>query len=68
MSAFPWSDAMRFGFGQLRLSSRDFWGLTPRELAAAFEGASGRSRSRPPERATIDRLMMAFPDEEKPLA
>ena len=64
MSPFPWSDAMRFGFGVLRLNSREFWGLTPRELAAAFEGASGRSRSRPPERSTIDRLMAAFPDEE----
>ena len=43
---------------------RDFWGLTPRELALAFEGASGRTRGRPPERATLDRLMAAFPDAE----
>jgi uncharacterized phage protein (TIGR02216 family) len=67
MSAFPWGEAMRFGFGTLRLGPREFWGLTPRELAAAFEGVSGRARSRPPERTTIDRLMAAFPDEEKPI-
>jgi uncharacterized phage protein (TIGR02216 family) len=65
MSGFPWAEAMRFGFGTLRLGSREFWGLTPRELAAAFEGTAGRARPRPPERATIDRLMAAFPDEEQ---
>lgn len=64
MSAFPWQAAMRFGLGTLKLSPRDFWGLTPRELALAFEGASGRTRGRPPERATLDRLMAAFPDAE----
>jgi uncharacterized phage protein (TIGR02216 family) len=67
MTAFPWDEAMRFGFGTLRLGPREFWGLTPRELASAFEGLSGRTRPRPPDRATIDRLLAAFPDEEKPL-
>lgn len=67
MSGFPWTDAMRFGFGTLRLAPREFWGLTPRELAAAFEGASGRARGRPPERPVLDRLMAAFPDEENPI-
>jgi uncharacterized phage protein (TIGR02216 family) len=65
MSAFPWHQAMRFGFGTLRLSARDFWGLTPRELAAAFEGVSGRVRPNPPPRAALDRLLVAFPDEEQ---
>ena len=65
MTAFPWDDAMRFGFGRLRLGPAAFWGLTPRELAAAFEGASGRTRPHPPERTTFDRLLAAFPDEEK---
>jgi uncharacterized phage protein (TIGR02216 family) len=55
---------MRFGFGTLRLGPRDFWGLTPRELAAAIEGASGRTHADPPPRAALDRLMAAFPDEE----
>lgn len=63
MRAFPWDEAMRLGFGVLRLSSREFWGLTPRELAAAFEGLSGRSRGAAPERDTLARLMRAFPDE-----
>jgi uncharacterized phage protein (TIGR02216 family) len=41
MTPFPWRDAMQLGFGVLRLSSKEFWGLTPRELAAAFEALSG---------------------------
>lgn len=68
MSGFPWQEAMRFGFGTLRLGSREFWGLTPRELAAALEGPGGRNRRQPPARATLDRLMAAFPDEETPIA
>jgi uncharacterized phage protein (TIGR02216 family) len=52
---------MRLGFGVLRLSSKEFWGLTPRELAAAFEAWSG-PRSRPPDRNGLDRLMERFPD------
>ena len=58
---------MRFGFGVLRLGPREFWGLTPRELASAVEGASRRSRPNPPPRSAIDRLMAAFPDEEHKL-
>jgi uncharacterized phage protein (TIGR02216 family) len=63
MTAFPWSEAMRLGFGVLRLSSKEFWGLTPRELAAAFEGVSGRARGRAPGRDVLGGLMAAFPDE-----
>ena len=65
MRAFPWSEAMRLGFGVLRLSSREFWGLTPRELAAAFEGASGRARDGAPGRDVLAGLMAAFPDEAR---
>ncbi len=61
MSAFPWDDAMRLGFGVLKLSSRDFWGLTPRELAAAFEALSG-PRWSPPDRERLKSLMERFPD------
>lgn len=61
MTPFPWRDAMRLGFGVLRLSSRDFWGLTPRELAAAFEAISG-PRNGAPTREGLDRLMERFPD------
>ena len=65
MTPFPWPEAMRFGFGVMRLSSRDFWGLTPRELARAFEALSGRSRGTAPGRDALAALMTAFPDEEK---
>ncbi len=44
---------MAFGFGRLRLSSRDFWAMTPRELAAAVEGSSARCR----RRSTVVRWM-----------
>ncbi|MDC9823827.1 phage tail assembly chaperone [Devosia sp. ZB163] len=63
MKAFPWDEAMRFGFGVLGLSSREFWGLTPRELAAAFEARAGRARGVVPGREMLGRLMAAFPDE-----
>jgi uncharacterized phage protein (TIGR02216 family) len=63
MRAFPWDEAMRLGFGVLRLSSREFWGLTPRELAAAFEGVSGRASRQAPGRDVLAGLMAAFPDE-----
>ena len=61
MTAFPWSDAMRLGFGVLKLSSKEFWGLTPRELAAAFEALSG-NRPAAPDRGRLDRMMEKFPD------
>lgn len=61
MTRFPWEDAMRLGFGVLRLSSREFWGLTPRELAAAFEGIAGR-RAGAPDRGELGRMMERYPD------
>jgi uncharacterized phage protein (TIGR02216 family) len=62
MTPFPWDEAMRLGFGVLRLSSKEFWGLTPRELAAAFEAVSG-PQARAPDRGRLDELMRQFPDE-----
>ena len=61
MTRFPWDDAMRLGFGVLRLSSREFWGLTPRELAMAFEGVAGR-RTGTPDRSELGRMMERYPD------
>jgi len=58
---FPWDEAMRFGFGVLRLSSRDFWCLTPRELAAAMPRHI-TPLTGPPERHVFEALMTAFPD------
>ncbi|WP_280138926.1 rcc01693 family protein [Bauldia litoralis] len=62
---FPWSAMMAVGFGRLRLSSRDFWGMTPRELAAAVEGAFGVADA-PPDRAMLERLMGRYPDRTPP--
>jgi uncharacterized phage protein (TIGR02216 family) len=61
MRTFPWADAMRLGFGVLKLSSTEFWGLTPRELAAAFEALSG-ARAGAPDRGVLGKMMERFPD------
>ncbi|MFC0219228.1 rcc01693 family protein [Pseudochelatococcus lubricantis] len=58
---FPWEEAMRLGFGVLRLSSRAFWGMTPRELAAAA-GIYGPPRA-PLSGGELAALMRAFPDD-----
>jgi uncharacterized phage protein (TIGR02216 family) len=63
VTPFPWRDAMQLGFGVLRLSSVEFWGLTPRELAAAFEALSGK-RAGAPDRARLEVLIAAYPDLE----
>lgn len=48
---------MQLGIGVLRLSPRDFWLSTPREIAAAFADAAA-----PLGRADLDGLMQRFPD------
>jgi uncharacterized phage protein (TIGR02216 family) len=53
---------LAFGFGVLRLSSRDVSAMTPRELNAAFEGAYGR-RAAAPRLADFAELMVACPDQ-----
>ena len=58
---FPWGSVLAFGFGVLRLSSRDLWTMTPRELNAAFEGVFGRP-SAAPRLADFAALIAAFPD------
>ena len=47
---------MAFGFGRLKLSSRDFWAMTPRELAAAVEGLLGPIPA-PLDRTALDALI-----------
>lgn len=59
---FPWAAMMAAGFGVLRLSSAEFWAMTPRELNAAFY--------RPPSRAALtqcelQQMMQAFPDKQQ---
>jgi uncharacterized phage protein (TIGR02216 family) len=53
---------MRFGFGILRMSARDFWAMTPRELHRAME-AHGLCEQGFFLREDLDRLMQMFPDE-----
>ncbi|WP_268926565.1 rcc01693 family protein [Methylobrevis albus] len=57
-AAFPWDEAMRLGFGVLRLGPAAFWAMTPRELAAA----AGRQRPAGPGRDVLATLMAAYPD------
>lgn len=64
MTPFPWSEAMRFGLGVLRLPPSAFWAMTPRELGAAYQ-AFGVARMAPPARATLAAMMAAYPDREK---
>ena len=59
---FPWAAAMRFGLGRLRLAPRDFWAMTPRELAAAMPPATGADH---PARAWLDAQSARFPDRRE---
>jgi uncharacterized phage protein (TIGR02216 family) len=52
---------MAFGLGVLRLSPRDFWSMTPRELHHAAEAIYGRQTGAP-GRSELDSLMRLFPD------
>lgn len=61
MTPFPWGDAMRFGLGVLRLAPREFWAMTPRELAAAW-GALVGDRGGPLGRPELGVMMERFPD------
>ncbi len=61
MRPFPWDAAIGFGLGVLRLSPRDFWAMTPRELALAIEARRGPFLAAP-DRAALDDLMTRFPD------
>ena len=63
MPPFPWAQAMRFGFGVLRLAPAAFWAMTPRELAAAMAVFADSSVA-PPDRSALGALMSAFPDRK----
>lgn len=41
----PWPELMAFGIGHLRLSSKEFWSMSLRELDAAIEGRLGKSKT-----------------------
>jgi uncharacterized phage protein (TIGR02216 family) len=59
---FPWREAMAFALGVLRWSPEEFWRATPRELAAAIEGARGGRPLEPTSRDALARLMDRYPD------
>jgi len=61
MKPFPWSQAIGFGLGVLRLPPEQFWRMTPRELACAVAAVRGPAGA-PMDRAHLDALMQAFPD------
>jgi uncharacterized phage protein (TIGR02216 family) len=61
MTRFPWTQAIGFGLGVLRLSPDQFWRMTPRELAYAIEAVTGRRA--PLDRDGFANLMKRFPDE-----
>lgn len=53
---------MAMGFGLLRLSPRDFWAMTPRELERAMS-VLGAARTEAPAKAQLAELMKMFPDQ-----
>lgn len=60
MKPFPWDEAISFGLGVLRLSPKDFWAMTPRELALAIRAVTGGRE--PLQRTELDQLMTRYPD------
>lgn len=58
---FPWARVMQFGFGTLKLASRDFWSLSLPELHAALQCHMSR-QSTPTDRDALERLMARHPD------
>jgi len=59
---FPWDEAMAIGLGVLRLAPRDFWAMTPVELARAISGLNGGLPAAPMTRDSLDGLIARFPD------
>ncbi len=55
---------MGMGLGILRLESRAFWALTPREFAAAARAILGPTAApNLPRRADLANLFALFPDQ-----
>ena len=61
MTPFPWKQVIGFALGILRLSPKQFWGMTPRELSYAIEVVTGRGA--PIGRDAFTKLMKEFPDD-----
>ena len=55
---------MRTGLGLLHLAPAVLWSMTPREFAAAVEGALGPQAAHGPiDRRTLDELIARYPDK-----
>jgi uncharacterized phage protein (TIGR02216 family) len=54
---------MAAAFGLLRLSPKEFWSMTPRELERAMSVLGGDMRSAPARRDLAE-LMQQFPDAQ----
>jgi uncharacterized phage protein (TIGR02216 family) len=52
---------MAAAFGLLRLSPRDFWSMTPREMERAMSVLGGRRVGAPGRRDLVE-MMQQFPD------
>ncbi|MEP2943581.1 MAG: phage tail assembly chaperone [Hyphomicrobiales bacterium] len=61
--AFPWDNVMTFGFAVLKLSSAEFWAMTPREIAHAMRAFSPDA-AMAPSRNDLRKLMQLYPDNE----
>lgn len=58
---FPWDAVMAFGLGTLKLSPKDFWGLSVRELQAAMTPYQ-ENETKTISRQWLDSAMGRFPD------
>jgi len=63
MKPFPFEEAMQFGFGVLRLNSKDFWAMSPLELAAAYRAFMPQQNA-PIDRNSFNDLMDKYPDRK----
>ena len=55
---FPWGQVLHAGLGRMKLAPKDFWAMTPRELAAALMAPEAQ----PLTRARLLALMEEYPD------
>lgn len=60
---FPWKAVMAAGLGRMRLAPKDFWSMTPRELAAVLDPAPLIGPA--PNRSDLALLMRAYPDNKE---
>ena len=64
---FPWDEAIGFGLGVLRLPPQAFWSMTPRELAAAYRGLTGKESVGELTHEALLAMLDDFPDETETL-